>query len=189
MKRLTKAAIVLLAMLLVPASAYATKCHCRQHKADAEANGTCSRSEDETRCTLTFTTTPPKEYDEFVARLRKLNLTADPREVLRDAFAKPPEAYGEKFVPEYLPILFSISQRTYFLERTPQIVKVIRENKNKIERVFLNPEFKRKAVREKLLPFEAIMSYGCIEIKDGSFYSMVKTRWAEANLFCDDFPK
>lgn len=67
--------------------ALATTCSCKQHSASAEASGTCSRTEDEKKCTLTFTTTTPEEYNELLKRLQSLNLTADPRTTLRLAQA------------------------------------------------------------------------------------------------------
>ena len=51
-----------------------TKCKCISHQAEAEATGTCSRTEDDTYCTLVFTTTQPKEYNDFVTRLQSLGL-------------------------------------------------------------------------------------------------------------------
>jgi hypothetical protein len=179
----------LLSMFLIITAAHSTQCKCRQHNADAEANGTCSRTEDEKRCSLCFTTTTPEEYRRFVSQLQNLGLKTDPREVLSKAAQMPPESHGSLFVSEYLPILFSISQRVYFEDRTPQIVKAIRSNQKVIEEILLNPEYKRRAVKQQLSNFDATISYGCVEIKEGNFYSMVKTRWSEGVFFCNDFPK
>src|SRR5215469_15284067 len=105
----SKFLLMLLFLWLSCTSAFATKCQCKQHPADAEANGTCSRTEDEKRCTLTFTATSPEEYQEFLSRLKKLGLVDDPHYILWLTYQYPPETYPDKFVVDDLPVLFAIS--------------------------------------------------------------------------------
>jgi hypothetical protein len=188
----SKFSITLSLLCLVSASAFATKCRCKQHAADAEANGTCSRTEDEKLCTLTFTATPPQEYEQFKSRLKELGLTDDPHDILRQAYEKAPDTYSDKdkFITDDLPILFAISQREeHFQPRTKEILEVIRANKLEIQKVFTSPDFKYKSKDGKIGQFDAVISYGCIELSAGKFSSMVKTRWAGSNKLCNDFPK
>jgi hypothetical protein len=187
---ISKFSLVLSALLLLSSSAFGTKCKCKQHPADAEASGTCSRTEDEKLCTLTFTATPLQEYEQFKTRLKALGLTDDPHAVLRAAYEQEPKAYSDTFITEDLPILFAISQREdHFQPRTAEILKAIRANKDKIKSAFMNPDFKYKATSGDISQFKAVISYGCIELSVGQFSSLVKTRWAESNKLCDDFSK
>jgi hypothetical protein len=186
----SKFSITLSLLCLLGAAAYATKCRCKQHAADAEADGTCSRTEDEKLCTLTFTATPPQDYEQFKSRLKNLGLTDDPHDVLRQTYEKTPDTYSDRFITDDLPILFAISQREeHFRPRTKEILEAIRADKEKIKGVFANIDFKHKFKDDKIGQFDAVISYGCIELSAGKFSSMVKTRWAESNKLCNDFSK
>jgi hypothetical protein len=179
-----------------PSTAHATSCACRQHAASAEAGGTCSRTEDEKKCTLTFTTTTPEEYTEFLKRLQNLNLKQDPRETLRFVFEKPPETWPDDFVRTMLPVLFAISQRTHFATYDDffKSMSEIRDfallkQEKEIGRLIRDRDLVSSAKKLSLDPFTATISYGCIELQRAKFYAMVKTRWSAALNFCDDFPK
>jgi hypothetical protein len=179
-----------------PSTAHATPCACRQHAASAEASGTCSRTEDEKKCTLAFTTTTPEEYAEFLKRLQTLNLKQDPREALRFVFENPPEKWPDDFVRTMLPVLFAISERTHFA-KSDDFFKTMSEirdfallkQEKEISRLIRNRELVSSWKKLSLDPFTATISYGCIELQRGTFYAMVKTRWSAALNFCDDVPK
>jgi len=179
-----------------PSTAYATPCACRQHAASAEASGTCSRTEDEKKCTLAFTTTTPEEYTEFLKRLQTLNLKQDPREALRFVFENPPEKWPDDFVRTMLPVLFAISERIHFAKaedffKTMSEIRdlALLKQEKEISRLIRNRELVSSWKKLSIDPFTATISYGCIELQRGTFYAMVKTRWSAAVNFCDDVPK
>ena len=185
------ARLCLIAFLSALITAYAeagTKCKCETHLAEAEATGTCSRTEDKNYCTLVFTTTPQTEYQVFVNRLRKLGLNDDPRKILEMAYKMPPQSFNEKLLRQALPILFAISQRTYFQEVTADIAKAFGKQPLKEIQGAYQKEG-TSVIKTKLGPFNATVSYGCIELKRGDLATMVKTRWSKAEFFCHDFKK
>ncbi len=174
--------------------AKATTCSCKQHQASAEASGTCSRTEDEKKCTLAFTTTTPAEYADFVKRLKDIKLTADPRETLRIVSGGPPEKWPSNFVMDLLPVLFAISQRTHFTDPNDALntINEIRnfefeKRKTEIEDAIRNPKYRQSSTKISLNRYNAVISYGCIELQLDKFYTMVKTQWSGAMKFCDDF--
>lgn len=174
----------------------ATTCSCKQHAASAEAGGTCSRTEDEKKCTLTFTTTTPEEYNEFLKRLQSINLTADPRATLRLVFDAPPDGWPSNFVTDLLPVLFAISQRTHFTNPNDFLKTIVeirdvslKKREKEVDHAIRNPEYRLSSTKISLDPYNAVISYGCIELQRGKFYAMVKTRWSQAVQFCDDFKK
>ena len=164
--------------------------------ASAEATGTCSRTEDEKKCTLTFTTTTPEEYAEFLKRLQTLNLKLDPRATLHFVFENPPEKWPDDFVRTMLPVLFAISERTHFarLDDFHKTMSEIRDfallkQEKEISYLIRDRELVSSAKKLALDPYTATISYGCIELQRAKFYAMVKTRWSSAMNFCDDFSK
>jgi hypothetical protein len=162
-----------------------TKCKCISHPAEAEALGTCSRTEDDKYCTLVFTTTPQEEYDDFKKRLQSFNLMIDPREALKMAYNTPPNEFRDDQLKEILPILFAISQRTHFQNLTPHIAKLFSTN---LKEIFGPYKGRGKSVKKiNVGNFNAIISYGCIELRQNKIFTMVKTRWSNAEFFCDDF--
>jgi hypothetical protein len=164
-----------------------TKCKCINHPAEAEGVGTCSRTEDDKYCTLVFTTTPQEEYEDFKKRLQSIGLKMDPREALQMAYKIPPEGFKDEELKDILPVLFAISQRTHFQNLTPEIATSFSGDMNKIFGLFRE---KGKLVTERNVGiFKAKISYGCMELRIDKISTMVKTRWSNAELFCDDFPE
>ena len=164
-----------------------TKCKCISHQAEAEATGTCSRTEDDTYCTLVFTTTQPKEYNDFVTRLQSLGLEIDPREALQIAYKYPPNNLNAEQLKGILPVLFAISQRTHFQYLTPEITKIFSGDISQIFEPYRKEG--KSVIKTNVGNFNATISYGCMELSRGKVFTMVKTRWSKAEFFCDDFPK
>ena len=91
---------VLLIIGLVDANA-GTMCKCERHKAEAEANGTCSRTEDSRYCTLAFSATPKayrKVFRNFLSEVKKevkkrtkqdMSISTNVDETLMFAFSYP----------------------------------------------------------------------------------------------------
>jgi hypothetical protein len=183
-----KALASLLATFMLATSGHATECKCRQHPAEAESDGTCSRTEDPNYCTLRFRTTPPGEYEEFVERLRKIGVGA-PKVSLQFANSKPPQAWGPKEIEQLLPALFAMSQRTQFQDQTARIAEAIRQASKNENFVKFFASADQNAIKLKLGDFDATVSLGCVELNRGAdrFYSMVKTPSSKSRFFCDDF--
>ena len=169
-------------------AAQTTPCKCQQHPAEAQATGTCSRSEDQSYCTLEFTTNTQEGYEQFVSRLKGMGI-GSPLEALRFADEHPPESWNPDDIKTYLPALFAVSQRTRFQERTSSIANAIRESSQSNSQLFgaFTAKGKRVAQQFQIGDFSAVVSYGCVELNQPSFHSMVKTRWSEAGVFCSDF--
>jgi hypothetical protein len=162
---------------------YKKQCPCRFHKAQAFATGTCSRSEDRHFCTLDYTATSPTEYKEFRSFLRKLGLHTDPKEALQIS-TNLDYAKDINFYDEILPIAFAVSQRRYFSEWTPKVVKAIKKNAKIIITPF-SSDWGKDYIKTSIGEFNGIISFGCIELNSGNFSTMVKTPWANAEYYCD----
>ena len=177
--------IFLLFSIITQTAEAGTKCKCEKHPAEAEAIGTCSRTEDPNYCTLVYTTTPEEEYKAFVDRLQKLGLREDPRQILRMAYEVPPQKFGADLLRNTLTILFAISQRRHFQDVTPEVAKAFKQPINEIQQAYQKEG--KSVTKSKIGSFDAIISYGCIELRRGNLVTMVKTRWSKANFFCNDF--
>ncbi len=153
------------------------------HQAEAEATGTCSRTEDDTYCTLVFTTT----HNDFVTLLQSLGLEKDPREALQIAYKYPPNNLNAEQLKGILPVLFAISQRTHFQYLTPEIAKTFSGDISQIFEPYRKEG--KSVIKTNVDNFNATISYGCMELSRGKVFTMVKTRWSKAEFFCDDFPK
>lgn len=167
--------------------AQATTCDCKQHSADAEASGTCSRTEDESNCTLSFTSTPPEAYEEFVSRLQGLGVKWDPREALRLVSRRPPEDFSGMLF-ELMPPLFAISQRTHFREATPRMLEAVRAiessvNADRIRSRFVQRDGQATTIDEGNAVW--IVSYGCANLRLSDIEFMIKTRWSPRLFDCE----
>lgn len=181
------AATILLGFFVAQSvTAQTTQCKCRQHPSEAEATGTCSRTEDPSYCTLKFTTTTPEEYREFVSRLKRIGI-GPPRDALRFAFQNPPENWSDSDIAAVLPPLFAVSQRTAFQDETARIGQNLQEAAKNNEFVIAFVKSEREAVEIRLKDYRATVSRGCVELQRDKLFTMVKTRWAESMFYCDDF--
>jgi len=180
----------LAAALFLCHPAWSTECRCEQHPARAEANGTCSRTEDTKYCDLAFSTTPPAEYREFVVRLSKMNII-EPRKALQFAFETPPEQWSKNDLDTILPALFAISQRIRFQDLTQPIAIAVRSSRREDLYSAFTTREPAKFQKLQVGPFAAIVSRGCIAlsgtVSGRQFSSMVKTESSAAQLFCHDF--
>ena len=168
------------------ANAKYNRCPCEYHNATAQGEGTCSRSEDKYHCTIEFSATKLEEYQEFVKYLGGIGLHTDPRKALKFATEVPPEKWDIGFVNNVLPVLFSISQRFWFENKIPLINEIIMKNAGFIiESIQLKPTKERPYRSVKTNEFKIIVSYGCIELRQGNFSTMVKTPWSKAGCYCD----
>lgn len=177
-----------LSILLVSPQALATTCKCRQHPAQAEASGTCSRTEDKSSCTLTFTATTPEEYARFVRELRSYGLDEiDPHLALDFAMRSRPEEWKIQGLAKVLPVLFAISQREIFVDVTPKVFEAFKSNCTQDACSVFEHAFRLsgQTVEKDFGEFKASVSYGCIELQRGDLYTMVKTRWSPRRFFCD----
>jgi hypothetical protein len=188
--------LILVCMItIIMASLHAqagTKCKCERHSADAEANGTCSRTEDTAYCTLAFTATPAEDYDAFVDRLEKMGLELNPRYVLNEAWKRPPESFSDDELVKALPVLFAISQREHFREITPEIAKIFSSkdyHKNIASLLGAYRTNSQSVTKIEVGPFIAVVSYGCMELRNNNIITMVKTRWALSEFFCSDIKR
>jgi hypothetical protein len=172
--------------------ANATECKCRQHKSEAEAGGTCSRTEDAQYCTLRFSSTTEAEYKAFTDALAKIGMEVMPREALQFAFERPSKEWDQTALQKMLPPLFAVSQRTLFREQTAIVATALRDalkqgspTASRISEAWRG--YGPKVARLDVPPFQATVSAGCIELRRAEFSTMVKTRWSETRFFCDDF--
>lgn len=169
---------------------WSTTCKCRQHSAKAEAGGTCSRTEDRSMCTLAFSATTEAEYRDLVRRLNRHNINVSPHDALDFAWENPPERWRENDIGKYLAPLFIISMKHGFSNISDELLKTIANESQKWSsdiKAFSNTNYQRRSVNSRIGSFDATISYGCIELRKGDFYSMVKTRYSLANNYCDDF--
>ncbi len=165
----------------------ATSCSCKNHNANSEADGTCSRTEDDKLCTMRFSATTPEEYRVFRRTLSDLGLKNEPRRALTLSKDIPPEELGPAFIRDMLPILFAISQRDNFAKNIPLIAEIVKVNSETIFSVYADREYQVDKKIMKFGDYSAIISYGCMELKLGNFATMVKTPWSLALFYCDDF--
>ncbi|MEO3428482.1 hypothetical protein AAFN88_06460 [Pelagibius sp. CAU 1746] len=168
-------------------NAKATTCECKQHPAEAEAAGTCSRTEDKDNCTLSFTSTPPEAYKDFVSRLQGLGIEQDPRQALDQAFKMPPEFYRDGLY-QLLPALFAVSQRTKFQDATPIMLKAVQNVAESDDAATIKDIFANKGADPKQGSAGGVAwlaSYGCVSLKFDGFEFMVKTRFSQRVYFCD----
>ena len=163
-----------------------TRCPCRHHPAEAEAEGTCSRTEEPKWCTLAFSATSEEEYTKLVNRLKQFNFQVTPRDALRVSWEVPPEKWAAW---DYLAALFIISQKWEgFKKQSEEVLEAIsKEVRPEALKYFGDHELMSKATKINIGRFEAIISYGCIELRRDDFYTMVKLRFSQAINYCDDF--
>ena len=204
------AALLLLTMPLHTTRA-GTLCKCRNHSAEAEANGTCSRTEDKKYCTLKFSATPPSYRDVFVEFIEEINtiglqvtISTDVVEALRFAFTTSPDHWDEDTIRHFLPLLFAISQREIYTE-DPDQLGLSDSNYHFRDTTFSVARF-IDANAEDILKYwgdtstlvsnvdlhnyggvSATISYGCIQLRfDDGVETMVKTRFSLGGYFCTD---
>ena len=197
MKNLYLAVFAICILVATDANA-GTRCNCRYHSAEAEADGTCSRTEDSSYCTLAFSATPLAYRDVFVKSLvdvtnivsqrieQEIPISTNVDETLGFAFETPPEAWGPENLKKHLPLLFAMSQRDifkegrsareglnadnyYFREATIEVTAFIFENADQIAKQWSNKESLAGGAKfEQVGNHEAIISYGCIEVHIGT---------------------
>ena len=165
-------------------NAETNRCPCKYHSAVAQGSGTCSRSEDKTRCTIEFSATTPEEYMEFVNKLQKIVLREDPRGSIYFANKLPPEGWDVNFVKYKLPVLFAISQQFGFEDQIPITKKILETKAPEILKALQEPS-RKECVKIQSEGFQLNIGYGCIEMHRGDFSSMVKTPWSGADFYCD----
>ena len=165
-------------------NAETSRCPCKYHSAVAQGAGTCSRSEDRSRCTIEFSATNQEEYMKFLNKLQKIGLREDPRGSIYFANKYSPERWDVNFVTEKLPVLFAISQQFGFEDKILITKKILEAKATKILKALQDPSRKEGA---KMLfeGFQLNIGYGCIEMHRADFSSMVKTPWSKADFYCD----
>jgi len=198
--------IILIALMVVShtPTALATSCKCKQFPSEAEAEGTCSRTEDKQSCTMSFTSTTPEEYEKLKNLLTDLGkakldvAVVEPHEAIAITRDTKPEDYSDKMLLSLLPSMLAISQRTTFSDLIPAMFDLIaaarkEEKFDDIFRVFANPTGEPERI--SFAGATAIVSYGCIDItvetlrtdamERGNLSMMMKTRWSPRQFFCD----
>ena len=177
---------LLLTLMVAGANAKYNRCPCKYHSATAQGEGTCSRSEDKNYCTIEFSATKLAEYNEFVNYLDGIGLTFDPRNALAYSTEEPPEKWNLTFVRQALPVLFAISQRFGFQDRITVTRDIIQKNADFIiKSVQSKPTHAKKYSSIEICGFTLIVSYGCVELRQGDFTTMVKTPWSDGGCNCD----
>lgn len=175
-------------VLLCPKLVSATMCRCHQHSAESEAEGACSRTEDEKQCSLVFTPGSKALYSRLSQRLRKRERQTGAKEALYQFSILRPEELGEEFVTDLLPALFEVSQKDKFPRFSSAISRILRSKDfQRIGQIMLSPEYLKTSKHHRIDDFSVTVSYGCIEFQQGTFFSMVKTQWSRAIFYCDDF--
>lgn len=72
---------LVLAIVLIPVRTVQAKdCDCKQHKAGASGNGTCSLSEDASRCSITYSASASKAISEVESIAQKYNIRVPVKE-------------------------------------------------------------------------------------------------------------
>lgn len=182
-------AAVAAAPALTAGDAQATKCRCRVHAAEAQAEGLCARTENGRICSLVFSSmiTPEHLPPSFLSRLKNAGITTDPREAIRFAHENEPEAWTTDQMKTFLPALFAISMYPEF----PDFEKPLAEAFEKTGQFTNLDAFryrKKEASTGSLGGYRSVISRGCIELFDGPVTLMLKTHWSDARHHCDDIP-
>ena len=203
---------VLLLILPFDFAQAGTSCKCRRHNAEAEATGTCSRTEDSKYCTLKFSATPPGYREVFVEFIDQVNdeigpqvpISTDVNETLNFAFRTRPSDWDEAQLRHHLPLLFAISQREIYDEyrdrqglshvnyrfrtTTFRVARLIDENARQIMENWRDEDSLGSPVYTQYFNYaEAEISYGCIQLNFGDgVETMVKTRFSLGGYFCTD---
>lgn len=182
--------IILAVMLCIPALAAAQQherkpCPCKYHSARAFASGVCSRTEDGHYCTLNYRTPQPgtAEYQQLKRLIRIVGVSIEPEVAFR-AFENPEQAQNTTFYDQVLPVVLASSMEPRFHEALIAVTDALRKNVDAVMGAFSKPagtDFRRI----NLEPFDGLVSYGCLEVSDGSFSTMVKASWASARFYCD----
>ena len=207
--------VVLVLLLTIPLqlAQAGTSCKCVQHKAEAEARGTCSRTEDSSYCTLKFDATPLLYREAFVKFLDEVQDSIDVRvpistdidAVLDFAFLTLPSQWTENDIRQYLPVLFAISQRSIFAgrnsrpgldsssypfrETTFAVAAFIDRAAPKLvgpwtDDMTLGTEVEYRSMDRDV---EAAISFGCIQLRfSNGVETMVKTKFSLGGYDCTD---
>ena len=208
--------LFLLFTLMVSVAEAGTSCKCKRHKAEAEASGTCSRTEDSNYCTLKFSATPPEHRQAFIEFLQEVEnnvgrgsrdniISKDVDRSLNFAFATPPADWRAKDIRSHLPLLFAISQRNVysddasgglssdsyrFRDTTFQVTDFIFRNAEEILELWSNDNTLTTSTNfQQIGGVDAAVSYGCIQViffLSTEVRTMVKTRFSLGGYFCDD---
>jgi hypothetical protein len=160
-----------LSILVVAYSVGATECSCKYHKARAEAAGTCSVSEDESLCTLTFTTSAGSSHQRL------------PSDVRSDVNELDPAKWSAKSF-DYLPTLIGFSQSDAQQVETRKIFSQLsREKQRELRRAFASDDQEPfvTTVDGKIIA----ASYGCFAIKLTNSQTTLKTPFARSSSVCD----
>lgn len=171
-----------------PESLSAKNCPCRLHPAESDAEGACSRTEDEHRCSIVFTS----KFAQSSASIPPLKFTSgvEPKGAAAIAPASLPNEAGSKESAAQLQALFELSQGKRFARFSTGISGVLRGTDfQEISAILKNSEYARSAKRQQMGGFSVVASFGCVEFQQGKFSSMVKMPWSRAQFYCDDFPE
>lgn len=210
----TLVAVPLLSVVSLTEAHAGTKCDCKRHNAEAEASGTCSRTEDDSYCTLKFSATPRAYRRVFADFLQQVESEvrwqtnqdfriSDVDAALNFSWRTPPFDWEAPHIRQYLPVLFAISQRETisddrrpglsdhnyrFRQTTFDVTTFIVESTDAILQGWQD----RDTMSDRAIAIElhnrvrATVSYGCIQVNLEGVETMVKTAFSLGGYGCTD---
>ena len=166
MRRLTFAFAGILFLTL---SASADECTCVQHKAKAIGSGSCSRTEDASLCTITFSSASSKRVSV---------------DVLSDATRHRPEQWSAK-TRQHIPDLLALSQGEEQQKQTEVFFGSLPiDAQSELMAAFASAGVRKQTIHRVGGKILAAASYGCFEIRFGDTVTTLTVPGAAVTETC-----
>jgi hypothetical protein len=152
--------------------------------AEAEGLGTCEKTQDDAKwCKLKFNSVTGKEtpeQKEFFKTVDKfLGQKLDNVQSSMVVNEVPPENWDQSFITKHFAALFAVALYDTAPDRMVGIFNILQKHTEKLLQFVKGEEH-----RQKIEGYNVTGSRGCLEFVDGSFSTMVKTRYSFATRGC-----
>jgi hypothetical protein len=155
-------------LLLLPVVAGAEECTCLQHKAKAVGSGSCSRTEDASLCTITFSS----------ANSQRL-----PADVVADATKRRPEQWSVK-TREHISDLLTLSQPETQRKETKKLFALLpADARNDLLTAFGSAKANQRTTH-RVGGTVITASYGCFEVQMSHTTTVLTAPGAVRNDTC-----
>lgn len=171
-----------------PRPALATRCDCKpEFEVYAEADGVCEVTRDDKKwCEIRFnsSTGTGTRQQEFFQTLSRLEVKVfDNFKAAQEFNRVEPEKWNKDFIEQYLTSLLAVALWEKAPERIRPILQSVRNASARILPLITTGP--KKVEQLSLERYKATISRGCIDLDDGVFAVMIKTRFAESNQRCN----
>jgi hypothetical protein len=179
-----------LATMVVTTSAYAATCACvgtgNMSVQTTSGPAMCSVTQSQNSCNTQQLGTSGTLFGSYQAINDKLDGVAqlDAARWLRFIATERPEDYRQENFVDALTVLFALSQNKETLKATRRYLD---NNWHTLLPIFGDPAFQNQFQTYQFDRFDAVVSYGCLEITKGTFRTMARVPFSFTQGRCDRF--